>query len=370
MAINYNKTQYGIEIVGKSASTSTLLGDLEVLTSSNKLHFHNGSTNSPVVTEAHTATLTNKTIDADLNTLSNIEDADIKVGAAIARAKLASGSAYRLVINDGSGVMVDASAIVASRLIISDSNGIPTNHVAIVANRALASNASGFPVESSVTDTELSYVSGVTSSIQTQINSKADDSAFQAHIIATTGTHGVTGNIVGTSDVQVLTNKDIDGGVASNSRRITLPQDTKANLDALNRKAATLVYANDQSLLYVDNGSTLSPVGGNFITYPTESISSGGTISMNTVVGLQYRRVAGNGGPVVASNVPFGAGAATDGIIIRLVGTDNDNTVSLINNNAPKGAILNGDATLGFGDVITLQYDAILDRYVEIERNF
>lgn len=50
-------------------------------------------------------TLTNKTIDADLNTISNIEDADIKAGAAISRAKLASGAANHALINDGSGVM-------------------------------------------------------------------------------------------------------------------------------------------------------------------------------------------------------------------------------------------------------------------------
>lgn len=370
MAINYTKIFTGIKLESKSSSTSNSLGDIEVLSSNSKLHFNNGVTNSPVVTESHAATLTNKSIDADANTIINIEDADIKVGAAINRAKLASGSSYRVIINDGSGVMVDNAAITPSRLILSDSNGIPVAHVAIVANRALISNASGFPVESSVTDTELSYVSGVTSAIQTQINSKADDSAFQAHIIATTGTHGVSGNIVGTTDAQALSNKDIDGGVASNSRRITLPQDTKVNLDLLNRKAATLVYANDQNLVYVDDGVSLSPIGGNFITYTTESILAGGTISINSVVGLQYRRIAGSGAAVIASSTPFGAGAVSDGIIVRLVGTDNDNTVSLVNSDTSKGAILNGDATLGFGDVLTLQFDAILDRYIEVDRNF
>lgn len=43
---------------------------------------------------------------------------------------------------------------------------------AVTANRALQSSASGFPAASTVTDTELAFVSGVTSSIQTQLNSK------------------------------------------------------------------------------------------------------------------------------------------------------------------------------------------------------
>ena len=67
--------------------------------------------------------------------------------------------------------------------------------------------------------------------------------------------------IVGTDATQVLTNKDIDGGTASNSRRITVPSDTKANLDALTRKEGTIVYATDTDLLYTDNGTTLTAVG-------------------------------------------------------------------------------------------------------------
>ena len=56
----------------------------------------------------------------------------------------------------------------------------------------------------------------------------------------TSGVHGVTGDVVGTSDTQVLTNKDIDGGTASNTSRITLPKDTTVNLDALTDKEGTL----------------------------------------------------------------------------------------------------------------------------------
>ena len=46
----------------------------------------------------------------------------------------------------------------------------------LTANRALVSNSSGKVAVSSVTLSELGYVSGVTSNIQTQLNSKADDS--------------------------------------------------------------------------------------------------------------------------------------------------------------------------------------------------
>jgi len=52
-------------------------------------------------------------------------------------------------------------------------------------NRALASNGSGKVVASAVTATELGYLSGVTSNVQTQLNSKA------ANTDATTSAHGL-----------------------------------------------------------------------------------------------------------------------------------------------------------------------------------
>jgi hypothetical protein len=112
-----------------------------------------------VVNTDQAQTLTNKTIDADSNTISNIENADIKAAAAIAVNKLA----------------------------------------AVTASRALASDASGFITPSAVTATELGYVAGVTSAIQDQIDNH----------LADTTTHGTTGNIVGTSDTQTLTNKTL-----------------------------------------------------------------------------------------------------------------------------------------------------------------
>lgn len=70
-----------------------------------------------LVGKATTDTLTNKTIDADGagNSITNIEDADIKAGAAIARNKLASGTASHVLINDGSGVMSSEAQLAISR---------------------------------------------------------------------------------------------------------------------------------------------------------------------------------------------------------------------------------------------------------------
>jgi hypothetical protein len=83
-----------------------------------------------------------------------IVDSHIATAANINRAKLAQGTANRLTYNDANGFLADLPAITASRVLVSDSNGLP--------------------VASGTTATELGYVSGVTSSIQTQLDDKAN----------------------------------------------------------------------------------------------------------------------------------------------------------------------------------------------------
>ena len=83
-----------------------------------------------IVLKDTTDTLTNKTIDDDNNTITNIVNASIKSSAAIAFSKLANLTVSRLLVSDGSG---DVSV-------------------------------------SAVTSTEAGYLDGVTSAIQTQID--------------------------------------------------------------------------------------------------------------------------------------------------------------------------------------------------------
>jgi len=78
-------------------------------------------------------TLTNKTIDSDNNTITNLVNADIKSSAAIAFSKMADLTTSRALVSDGSG---DVSV-------------------------------------SDVTSTELGYLDGVSSAIQTQLDNKA-----------------------------------------------------------------------------------------------------------------------------------------------------------------------------------------------------
>jgi len=81
---------------------------------------------------------------------STITNAMVNSSAAIARSKMASGTAYRIVVNNPSGVMTDNIALTANRAVVSDSNGLLTTVA--------------------VTSTQMGYLSTLTSNVQTQLN--------------------------------------------------------------------------------------------------------------------------------------------------------------------------------------------------------
>jgi len=154
MALNFKKIWNGLKIVKKSLdltpAVDASVGDLEVL-SDGKIYYRDDLTSSPLVTETHTAVLENKsflntTFDAEGtgNTLSNIKNSNIKAAAAIDASKIANGT---------------------------------------------------------VSNTSFQYVSGVTSSIQSQIDSKANQTALDTHTSDTSNPHSVTKAQVGLSNV-------------------------------------------------------------------------------------------------------------------------------------------------------------------------
>jgi hypothetical protein len=74
--------------------------------------------------------------------------------------------------------------------VMQSSGGSIVEAAAITASRALASDANGIPVASATTSTELGYVSGVTSAIQTQLNSK--QATLTIGNLTDVGTDGIT----------------------------------------------------------------------------------------------------------------------------------------------------------------------------------
>lgn len=112
-----------------------------------------------------------------LNLSGSIVNADINASAAIVYSKLSlSNSIVNADINAAAAIAYSKLNLTASIVNADIAAGAAIAYsklAALTANRALQSDGSGFVSVSTVTSTELGYVSGVTSAIQTQLNGKA-----------------------------------------------------------------------------------------------------------------------------------------------------------------------------------------------------
>jgi hypothetical protein len=183
-----------------------------------------------------------------------IVNADVSAAAAIARTKLASGTNYRILANDSSGVMSENAAITASRAVASDANG------------QLAASAT--------TATELGYVNGVTSAIQTQLDAKTLKSTLTTKGDIYAATAASTPARVGVgADGTVLT---ADSAQAS-GMTWTAPASAPDSVDDLTNFALNISYSAGAMTVAVKtkagaDPSAGSPVKVSFLTSATSGI--------------------------------------------------------------------------------------------------
>lgn len=313
-------------------------GNIYYNTTDNVIRYYNGADWISLVDETTTQTIISKNIDADNNTITNLENDNIKAGAAIDAAKLANGEVSNTEFQYLDGVTNPIQTQLDAKL---DDYGAGTD------NALLKSNAAGDGVERSgvivddsdnVTIPGDLTVNGTTTTINSEnldvedqnitVNKNGNDASSEGAglTVERTGTDGSLiyedalvskfkagplGSEVELANVsgqQTLTNKDIDGGIASNTRRLTLPQDTKANLLLLTRKEGTLLYANDEDLVYYDDGINLIPVGSgaggsgtggiNYVKNPNAEINANDVNTYND--GAVDEPVDGDGGTALS----------------------------------------------------------------------
>jgi hypothetical protein len=327
-----------------------------------KLHVQIAGADREILNNSQVQSMTNKHIDSDLNEIINIVDADIKAAAGILESKLAldhstaslyatgqanSGSISSAqtqlnhvqtlsgmangsddlgtftgtTIPDNSTIKAGMQSLeTATETAQSTANAASSSAATVSGN--LASHVGNTSNPHSVTKSQIltgnlivnTDVDNAAAIAESKLNLDYSTASLSSSIastagslsghIAATSAHGVSGSIVGTSDVQVLTNKDIDGGAAANNRRITVPKDLKANLDTLTRKEGTIVYGSDSKKLYVDNGTQLVPVG------------SGGAGDPGALIMISAAELNGTADiPVSGKNANFDGGGSLGGAI-------------------------------------------------------
>lgn len=242
-----------------------------------------------------------------LNLTNQIRNADILTTAAIARTKFASGTAYRLVINNASGVMSDANAITANRLLISDVNGIPTH--------------------STVTNTEAAYLSGVTSNIQTQFSNKLSFSSLitpvEGDLLQFTGGSWNVLNVGAAGEVLISDGTNVEWGPSTANG---LPAGGTANqylakVDGTNYNVAWNTLSVSKITDLTASAAELNILDGATLTVTELNYVDGVTSNIQTQLGAKLDRslpyncfFIGN-----ASNVPISFPPGADGEILTTV---------------------------------------------------
>lgn len=251
----------GKEITSRPNQATTYTADKDI-------QLPPGDTNHVLLSETATQTVSGKSIDADTNTITNIENADIKAGAAVDAAKIANGSVSSTefqyldgvtsaiqaqftgkepafsVLPISKGGTNSGTALNNNRVIASIAGAI-AEASAITAARALISDVNGIPTHSVVTATELAFISGVTSAIQTQFSGK------QNNIITTQGDLivGNASNVadrlpIGTSGLYLKSNGTTASWQAGATSNESLSTKTDTSYTILDNDSFTTILMN------------------------------------------------------------------------------------------------------------------------------
>lgn len=239
----------------------------------------------------------------------------------------------------GSGTGSFAATIAAGVIVNADVNAsagiVLTKLAATTASRALVSDGSGFITPATTTATEIGYVNGVTSAIQTQLNSKQTTDATltalaayntngiltqtaadtfvgrtitgTANRVSVTNGDGVSGNpaldigsdVVTLTGTQTLTNKSLTASQITDFTEVA--QDSTGSM-----VDTTLVYTDGTPLLSraALTGDVTAPAGSNSTTIANDAVTNAKLANMaqNTIKG----RITGSTGDpedLTATNV-------------------------------------------------------------------
>lgn len=197
-----------------------------------------------------------------------------------------------------------------NRVMISTANAIKEAS-AITANRALISDASGIPTHSTTTNTELGYVSGVTSAIQTQLNAKQSTTLTDSHILV-----GNASNVA--TDVAVSGDLTL-----ANTGAFTI-----ANLAVTNAKIANSTIdltAKVTGSLPVGNGGT----GTNTLTANNVILGNGSSAVQFVAPGTSGNVLTSNGTTWTSAAPTASPGFAYRSVTTTDTATTNDYTLVL-----------------------------------------
>lgn len=154
-------------------AAGTVTGEAVLVLDTLTIYAWDGATWQPIVNGPADVSGPGSSLDGQLTLFDGTSGKIIKGFTGTGYVKSASGvitaQAVPIPIADGG---TNSATALSNNRVIQSSGGKIQEATAITASRALASDSNGIPVAATTTATELGYVNGVTSAIQTQLNAK------------------------------------------------------------------------------------------------------------------------------------------------------------------------------------------------------
>lgn len=312
MSLNTGLVSGVVNLSVASASANNQLVNISIETDGLKAQILNSAIFAalPNATSVQTGLLTSADWTTFNNKLTSLSGDVSSSGTGAATTTINSG----VIVNS----MVNASAAIAV-----------TKLAAITASRAVVSDGSGFISPATTTATEIGYVNGVTSSIQSQLNGKFSTSVLSAKgsLIGASaaavpadvpvGTNGqiITANSAQTNGLQYVTFPLTNWATTSSSVVPSASFGTPSGFTAFFRRVGDSVECRG----YFVAGSTISSVA--YLDVPWEiDYAKTGTRTNSIFVG--YMRRAGSGNDIsnigCQSNPVFFDGSDTDRIFFSV----------------------------------------------------
>lgn len=242
----------------------------------------------------------------------------------LSAAKITSG-----ILPIANGGTNSSTALNNNRVMVSSGSKIVETS-AITASRALASDANGLPVASTATATELGYLSGTTSSIQTQLNAKSSSSGWANYsVIGTNGTGAMTA--IAGSAVGSILQYSVTGPVYSTA---TYPSSTTGN---------QLLYSSSNNVV-----GGLTSANNSVLTTNASGVPSWSPLSDD--VFTQYARLAGRSGGQTLT----GGTSASENLVLESTSNATKGNI-LINPNG--GSVGIGESAPGVSNVLMVRKD-------------
>lgn len=252
MAFNFRKFLEGINLVPKAVSTVDSAGDLDV-TNDGVLHYHNGTVSSPLVTDASSGNLTNKTYSSGAADVAQSGVFRMGNGEAVAWRNSADNADLSLIATasnslefNGNTLLTATGALVPNRAVITDGGAAltssPTSAAEIAQVQGLTSPAVGTTQAQTLTNKTLTapVINGGTANLNDTTTfirntvdltkqAKFDSSAISTATIRTFAFPNANTTLVGTDVTQTLTNKDVrivpvTKTVANNNQTLTIDE--------------------------------------------------------------------------------------------------------------------------------------------------